>query len=52
MVPHGKLLYKLRHLGNYRILDWLSVFLKQREQKVEGRSSTWVQVDLGVRQGT
>ena len=53
-VPHGKLLYKLRHYGiTGNMLEWISVFLKQREQRVVvgGKGSNWVHVDSGIPQG-
>jgi hypothetical protein len=54
-VPHDKLLHKLKHYGiTGEILEWISVFLKTREQRVvvDGKGSSWVHVDSGVPQGT
>ncbi len=54
-VPHDKLLYKLRYYGiKGNIHNWISAFLKQRDQRVvvDGKSSKWIHVDSGVPQGT
>ena len=54
-VPHDKLLHKLRHYGiRGNVHDWISVFLKRREQRVvvNGKNSEWIHVDSGVPQGT
>ena len=54
-VPHDKLLLKLKHYGiNGNILEWITSFLKQREQRVvvDGKCSNWIHVDSGVPQGT
>ena len=54
-VPHDRLLGKLDHYGiRGPILDWISVFLKSREQRVlvNGASSNPTSVDSGVPQGT
>ena len=54
-VPHNKLLYKLNYYGiRCDILNWIEVFLNQRQQSVviDGVQSDWIHVDLGVPQGT
>ncbi len=50
-VPYDRLQYNLRHYGiPGDILNWIYVFLKQREwgMVVDGKRSCWVHVDLGV----
>ena len=54
-VPHLKLLLKLKHYGiRGNLLDWISNFLQQRDQRVvvDGKCSEWTHVDSGVPQGT
>ena len=54
-VPHNRLLQKLEFYGiQGDILEWISVFLKSRDQcvVVEGQRSGTVSVDSGVPQGT
>ena len=54
-VPHDRLLSKLEHYGiTGPILNWISVFLKGREQRVlvGGAASSQTSVDSGVPQGT
>ena len=54
-VPHVRLLSKLEHYGiTGPILNWISVFLKGREQRVlvGGAASSQTSVDSGVPQGT
>ena len=53
-VPHDRLLGKLEHYGiSGPILNWINVFLKNREQRVQvgGAFSSPVSVDSGVPQG-
>ena len=54
-VPHDRLLGKLEHYGiSGPILNWINVFLKTREQRVQvgGAFSSPTSVDSGVPQGT
>ena len=54
-VPHGRLLGKLEFYGiEGKVLSWISLFLKSRDQcvVVEGARSGTVSVDSGVPQGT
>ena len=54
-VPHTRLLSKLKHYGiTGNLLEWISNFLKQRDQRVviDGKCSDWTHVDSGVPQGT
>ena len=54
-VPHDRLIGKLKFYGiNGQIVNWISSFLKNREQRVVvgGESSGPVKVDSGVPQGT
>ncbi len=53
-VPIDKILGKLQHYGiQGPILDWISIFLKSRDQcvVVDGEIAEPVKVDLGVPQG-
>ena len=54
-VPHDGLLSKLKHYGiDKNIWQWISNFVKKRKQcvVVDGASSSLVDVDSGVPQGT
>ena len=54
-MPHDRLLGKLEHYGfSGLILNWINVFLKTREQRVQvgGAFSSPTSVDSGVPQGT
>ena len=54
-VPHRRLLLKLEHIGvRGTLLRWIEAFLSDCEQKVlvDGHSSDWAQVTLGVPQGS
>ena len=54
-VPHGRLLYKLRHLGIHgQVLRWIESFLSNRSQRVlvEGHTSEPAAVSSGVPQGS
>ena len=54
-VPHGRLLYKLHHLGiRGHALNWIQSFLGSRRQRVVLRngSSDWRSVTSGVPQGS
>jgi len=54
-VPHQRLLKKLHHYGiQGKIYNWIASWLTKRTQRVviKGHSSTYVNVDSGVPQGT
>ncbi len=54
IVFHDRLLYKLRYYGKTgNILNWIFVFLKQRELRVlvECTSFNWAHVDSDIPQG-
>ena len=50
-VPHPHLLKKLQHLGRAirgDLYHWLTAFLTERDQRVEGSYSNVVHVDSGI----
>ncbi len=54
-VPYDKVIVKLQHYGiQCPILNWISIFLKSRDQHVmvDGEKSPPVKIDSGVPQGT
>ena len=54
-VPHMRLLARLEEIGiRGKLLDWIREWLKGRKQRVviNGRASQWIDVDIGVPQGS